>query len=130
MVDAPGVRELKVEHGFQAHDGKLAASWTEDLTADSTRYRRGITLEELNRMAGEVPLNFSASSFRDTVELPLRRHLSSNLATSLTQISCFLNSGAIYLYLCSACAQRSLEPGFRAFRQNGSWRAYHLLTYH
>ena len=75
MVDAPGVRELKVEHGFQAHDGKLAASWTEDLTADSTRYRRGITLEELNRMAGEVPLNFSASSFRDTVELPLRRHL-------------------------------------------------------
>ena len=34
MVDAPGVRELKVEHGFQAHGEKLAGTWTDDLTAD------------------------------------------------------------------------------------------------
>ena len=74
-VDAPGVRELKVEHGFQAHDEKLASTWTDDLTAVSTRNRRDITLEELNRLAGEVPLKFSASYLKDMAELPLRRHL-------------------------------------------------------
>jgi hypothetical protein len=65
MVDAPGVRELKVEHRFQAHDKKLASIWTDDLIADSTRNRRDIALEELNRLAGEVPLKFSASSLKD-----------------------------------------------------------------
>ena len=65
MVDTPGVRELKVEHRFQAHDKKLASIWTDDLIADSTRNRRDIALEELNRLAGEVPLKFSASSLKD-----------------------------------------------------------------
>jgi len=55
---------------------------------------------------------------------------SSSLATSLTQTTCFLKSGAIYVCYCLACALQSLEPGLCALRQNGSWRAYHSLTYH